>query len=176
MSAKTQEAILEAIRTSRGKILQVAVEMEKMMEIYISERFSSEDEKIQELIMLIIAPRMTLSQKKEVFDFLLEKYHPEFRNANIETLNKIQGLIFQRNVFAHWPVEFSQSAMNTYDTKTAITLVKLKNFRDEKTKQLQLGEKFEYNQDKTNEWLNTFIEVNKVLNQLIFDTAPLVRP
>jgi hypothetical protein len=143
-----------------------------MMEIYIAERLSDKEEKVHELINLVIAPRLTFSQKKEVFDFLLEKYHNDFKKEHQAVLSTMTGLIAQRNIFAHWPAEFSQYAVDVYDSRTSITLIRLKNWRDDNSKELHLGERVEYNQSKTNEWIMRFLDLNAVLKKLIMDTAP----
>jgi hypothetical protein len=56
----TEHLLTKAAYESRGRIIQLAIEMESMMEIYIAERFVRTGDKIEELIITIIS-RLTLN-------------------------------------------------------------------------------------------------------------------
>ena len=111
----------------RGRILQRAVEIESIINIYIAEHFTKDKPKNEELICLILSPRVTFENKIQIFKYLVDKYNPEFKESNKQYSKDLTVLCEERNVFAHYPVEFSQKALKNYVDHNVVTFVKLKN-------------------------------------------------
>jgi hypothetical protein len=123
----TAVKIQEASYKIRGHVLQRAVELESLIDIYIAEHFTKDEIKIVELISLLLAPRITLDNKAQVFIYLIDKYNPDFKKANPKYANVLKKIIEERNVFAHYPVDFSDEALAAYERDATIIFVKLKN-------------------------------------------------
>ena len=115
----------------RGRILQKAVEIESIINIYIAEHFTKDEAKNEELICLILSPRVTFENKIQIFKYLIDKYNPEFKNANKQYSKDLTDLCEERNIFAHYPVEFSQQSLKNYTDHSVVTFVKLKNVSHE---------------------------------------------
>ena len=111
----------------RGRILQKAVEIESIINIYIAEHFTKDKSKNEELICLILSPRVTFENKIQIFKYLVDQYNPEFKDANKQYSKDLIELCEERNVFAHYPVEFSQQSLKDYVDRNIVTFVKLKN-------------------------------------------------
>jgi hypothetical protein len=167
-----QEIISQCAFDIRGRILQLAIEFEKIMEIYIAEHFTNDLSKIQELIVLILAPRMTLSQKREVFYYLVETHNKEFFDKNSVVMGKLNDLVVERNIFAHWPVDFGPEAINIYNKYAAVTFVKFKNMKDSVTKESLIGEIRRFTQKDINDKIKLFHDCNAVLRKLIGMNGP----
>jgi hypothetical protein len=109
----------------RGKILQRVIEIERMIDYYISSHFTSNDDLIEELLGLIVCP-LSFRTKQQVFQMLLNKHNPQFVEANKLTLTKLESIIKNRNMIAHWAVDFSQNAKKDFVEKELITFVSIK--------------------------------------------------
>ena len=107
-----------------------------MLEIYIAERFANESKKIRELIIVVLAPRLSLTQKKEVFEYLLQRHHPKYKRKHKREISYLQDLITQRNIFAHWPAEFTSKSLYRFNKFGSITLIRLKNTKITKSKRI----------------------------------------
>ena len=107
------ESILQAAQDSRGRILQHAIDMENIMGIYISEHFTKDKDKVEEFYSLILS-RVSFESKYQAFIYLVRKYSPEFVTNNPDFHKEIIKLIEERNVFAHWPVDFSEQAISDF--------------------------------------------------------------
>ena len=126
----TKEKILLDAFNIRGRVIQRAIEIESAIDIYIVEYFSNDLAKQIELRALIVAPRMTFENKFQVFSYLVNKYHPEFESEHKNYKKDITYIIEKRNMFAHFPIDFSDEALKAYEKDGTITFVKLKNSKE----------------------------------------------
>lgn len=125
--ARTQREMIVNAKRMRGEVLQRATEIESMLDIYIGEHFTNDPVLVEELLCLIIAPRVSFENKLQVFRYLVDKYNSEFKDSNKGYFNELTELIQERNVFAHYPILFSLPAMHNFDENEVLTFVKLKN-------------------------------------------------
>jgi hypothetical protein len=114
----------------RGRIIQRAIEIESTIDIYIVEHFTKDVAKQVELRALVIAPRVSFENKFQIFSYLIQEYNPEFAEANKGYKKDLPYIIEERNAYAHFPIDFSQEALNNYEKDGIITFVKLKNSKE----------------------------------------------
>ncbi|HEV8284383.1 MAG TPA: hypothetical protein VGQ09_08735 [Chitinophagaceae bacterium] len=115
----------------RGRILQRAVEIESTLDIYISEHFTTDSVKNEELVCLVLSPRVTFENKIQIFRYLVDKYNPEFKNEYKQYFKDLVQLCEERNIFAHYPVDFSEQSIINFRDHKVVTFVKLKNVTQE---------------------------------------------
>jgi hypothetical protein len=154
----TMEAILAATYDIRGRVLQRAIEIETLLDIYISEHFTKDKVKNNELVTLLLAPRISFDNKVQIFTYLVDEYNPEFRKSQPKYTAGLKRIIEERNFFAHLPVDFSKEALSAYEKEGIVTFVKLKNSSDY---QLPDGKKMKALQGKR---LLKESDVNKILD------------
>ena len=161
----TMDAVLEATYASRGRILQLTIEMETLIDIYISEYFVHDEDKQRELTMLILSPKVNLAAKTEILSYLLAK-NPDNKASDIKILTEnITTIIAERNIFAHWPVDFSKPALQLYEQEKSVKFIKLKQHRHEGNK--VLGMEYQYKEENVNKIIGLIREVNNVLKKLV---------
>ncbi|MDQ3843634.1 MAG: hypothetical protein M3342_06415, partial [Bacteroidota bacterium] len=123
----TQKTILKHICEARGRIIHHAIEVEYLISMYIAQHFTKDEVKAEELIAMILLPRMTFENKLQIFEQLILKYNHEFKTAFPSFRNDINEIIEERNIFAHYPTDFSKEAIEEFEKEGIITLVKLKS-------------------------------------------------
>jgi len=138
---KIEKLITEVSRMSRGTMIQIISEIETMMSIYIAELLTSDKQKTEELICLILAPRVSLEDKRQVFCFLVDQYNPEFKKEHPNHNADLKRFVEQRNIYAHYPVDFSEDAIKKYKDETTFTFVQLKNSKASLVKRIDINER-----------------------------------
>lgn len=156
----TPEAMKLAAFETRGRILQLSIELENLFVIYISEVFTKDVDKIQDFVSLILS-RVDFEYKRRAFLYLLEKHNNAFYKENQELSTKTKKLVEVRNVFAHWPVDFSNEANLRYEQDKTITYVLVQK----KDKNLFTHEA--YSQERVNDIIKDFQEVNHLIFKLV---------
>lgn len=137
----------DAVRVTRGQIIHICTELETIIDIYIAKHFlprQEDDNKVQELVCLILAPRVTWENKRQVFTCLVDVYNPDFRKKNSQYPTDFDLMIQTRNNFAHYPFDNSKDANEKYIKDGTISFMKFKNVRDNKTKKIELFNKVSY--------------------------------
>ena len=66
MKMQNKKTYPELVNLVRGTIITACINLEIIIDLYISERFADTNEKINELSSLIITPRVTLREKLNV--------------------------------------------------------------------------------------------------------------
>lgn len=143
----TEDVILDAAYNIRGRILQRSIEIESLFDLYIAESITSDENKISELICLILAPRVSFEDKRQIFVYLVDMYNPELRKNYPDFAKDLQTICKERNVYAHYPIAFSNDATKCYEDKKVVTFVKLKNSKN------QLVDKHEKSESDINDLL-----------------------
>jgi hypothetical protein len=123
----TREKMLHHVYRMRGQVLQFAIEVETSIELYITSHFVDDKEKRGQFIALILAPRVTFNDKFQIFQYLVEKNNPEFKEIAPTYRKDIPEMVERRNWFAHYPVDFSDEAQAAFEKDGTIAFVKLKN-------------------------------------------------
>ena len=154
------ESILQAAQDSRGRILQHAIDMENIMGIYISEHFTKDKDKVEEFYSLILS-RVSFESKYQAFIYLVRKYSPEFVTNNPDFHKEIIKLIEERNVFAHWPVDYSEQAISDYENEKSVTYVLIQK-RDNKLISRRL-----MTVEHINDLIKRYWDTNQMLKALI---------
>jgi hypothetical protein len=126
----THDDILENIYKIRGYVLQRAIEIESLLDVYIAEYFTQDEAKVHQLVSLLLAPRMSFMNKFDVFTYLVDIKNPEFRTNFPKFPTQLKLIIEERNVFAHYPADFSPHAVETFKERGVIKFVKLKNSKN----------------------------------------------
>lgn len=153
MKMQNKKTYPELVNLVRGTIITACINLEIIIDLYISERFADTNEKINELSSLIITPRVTLREKLNVLKILMKKYHPKFAKDKKEVFSNINNIIEHRNVFAHYPINLSEKAIEIYNKEGKIIFTKLRASFDEKDKIIKHGSLPYY----TNEIINEII-------------------
>ena len=126
----TSDLMMDAVIQMRGSVLQLAVQLEMVIDVYIAEHFTKDVNLINEFICLILSPSVNLKEKLRVFVFLVNKYDPEFKQANPKFAKDLDSIIEQRNAFAHLPIDVSETAIQSYRQDAQLQLIRFKNFSE----------------------------------------------
>lgn len=110
----------------RGHILQKSIELEMLIDNYITKHFTSDEIKFTEFVCLILC-RMSFEGKFQAFSFLLDLYNPDFKENNKGYKKEILDIIKKRNEIAHYPIDFSQRAIELFNEKRIVRFMKFKN-------------------------------------------------
>ena len=94
----------------RGRLMQLTIEIEKIVEYYIASKFIKEEDKITELIITIISPHIIFSKKIEIFCYLISAYDKWFIDKHTGINAALNTIKEERNRFAHWSLDFSPNA------------------------------------------------------------------
>ncbi len=65
----------------RGTVINACISLEIMMDLYISEKFCLDNDKVNELSSFIVTPRITWSQKLEVIKLLIIVVRQKYKTA-----------------------------------------------------------------------------------------------
>ena len=171
MKKQTPNSYPDLVNLVRGTVLNACINLEVIMDLYISERFADTNDKINELSSLVITPRVTWGEKLKILKLLMVKYHPKFVEDKSEVFSNIKRIIEHRTVFAHYPVRLSEQAIKIYNEEGKILFTKIRatlNEKDKKNKEVIYGENAFYTNDKIN-------EIIKGCNYCIKEIKPLLR-
>lgn len=115
-------------RRIRGEIIERAIYLEREIDKFIAAHFCKTQEVKTEFIELIISTdRMTFEGKRQIFQFLVEKYHKDFLKKNQTIFKDISKVLEYRNKFAHYDLYGSFDAIQYFHERGSIFLVKFKN-------------------------------------------------
>lgn len=92
----------------RGAILEGTVNIERLIDDYLSNYFCDDNSKGNELKeMLWHTERINLSGKKDVLFILLNRYEKDFLKKHSTFVDKLERLIPHRNIFAHLEMDYN---------------------------------------------------------------------
>jgi hypothetical protein len=164
---QSKELIMQNVYATRGRIIQLTIQIETSIDIYISNHFTTDEEKNTELICLILAPRVNFEGKVQVFSYLVDKYHPEFKKEHKGYLKELIDIGEKRNIYAHYPIELSTQSIADFRNDGSFTFVKLKNQSLKGTSDKVLADWILVNQKEFDEHRDLLIKYNTILNNLI---------
>lgn len=153
----------------RGRFLETAIQLEKRIEFIIGRHFCETNDEIDEIIMVIIAPRVSFSQKKDILDYLFDLYYNEFKTKHSSILNRLEKIIKWRNIFAHWSLDFSEKSMKAFNDNHLISFVKLKNYKADGVH--YLGDVTSYSELDINTMISEMNEYVEVLDLFLKEQA-----
>ena len=151
MEKQTEITYPELVNLVRGTVLNACINLEVVMDLYISERYGDTKDKINELSSFIITPRVTWGEKLNILKLLMAKYHPEFKKEKKEVFICIKNIIEHRTVFAHYPVNLSKKAIKIYNADGKILFTKIRAVFNEKDSTILYGKLPEYTNETINE-------------------------
>jgi hypothetical protein len=146
--------------------MQLTIEIEKIVEYYIASKFIKEEDKITELIITIISPHIIFSKKIEIFCYLISVYDKWFIDKHTGINAALNTIKEERNRFAHWSLDFSPNAQETFINKKGITLVKLKSVKPKDDQDILTVERFLYTVDRFNELISVITVAENALLEL----------
>ncbi|MGG9962398.1 hypothetical protein [Ferruginibacter sp. SUN106] len=159
----------------RGNILNAVTSLEMVIDLYITSYFTDDVDKSEELMNLIIAPRMSFENKVQVLMVLIEKYRPEILASNKTMTSDLIAIIQERNILAHYPLDTTPWGLQTYYETHDLTFFKFKNVREGDgkgaKKEIKLTTNVLYNVKKS-ENLLTLINKYHLLIATTIKTAP----
>jgi hypothetical protein len=167
----------ESAATVRGSVLNNATALEMSIDLYITNYFTNDTDKAEELMNLIISPRMTFENKVQVLMVLIERHNPEILEENKSLRADLKKVIEERNVLAHYPLDRTHSALQTYYQEPhSLTFFKFKNVSESdgngEKKKTKLTNSIVYNISKTEELVTL---INKY-HLLFMKSLPNVTP
>jgi hypothetical protein len=144
----------------RGSVIQRACELELVIDLYIAQYFTKDNQKIINYLQLI-SPRLTFDSKREIFNFLIKKYNPEFEEQ-FKYHADLDKIIKQRNIFAHYVIDKSEFSIKAFEEKREVNFIKLKHGISE-----QGIEGHNYDAKKVDEIINGINIYVDAINKLI---------
>ncbi|RZK18824.1 MAG: hypothetical protein EOO43_12205 [Flavobacterium sp.] len=121
-----RERYKEFCYRTRGEILDNLAFLELSMDLYIADHFTDSSAKLEEMISLIITPRVTLDGKRAIMKRLVEDYDEPFRTKYPKFNGDLKDIIEKRNYFAHYPTIFIDEKISTFSQEKFINLGKFK--------------------------------------------------
>jgi len=108
----------------RGRMLDLAIEMENLLDLFITENFITKDEDKQAEFACMVLSFLTVKSKIEIFGLLLSK-NPNFKSTLINQLtNRMRKLNEVRNTFAHWSVDTTPEGLADFEKTNTVSFIK----------------------------------------------------
>jgi len=163
--------------TVRGGVLNAATTLEMSIDLYITSYFTSDMNKAEELMNLIISPRMTFENKVQVLMVLIERYNPVILETHKSMRSDLTKIIEERNVLAHYPLDNTAWGLQRYyEEPHGLTFFKFKNVRENEgngeKKIIKLTNSIIYDVAKTEDLVKL---INKY-HLLIYENIPTAPP
>jgi hypothetical protein len=98
----------------RGAYLNGITHLEKLFDDYLSKYFCDTEERRNDLKGLILCEKVSLNDKRFVFDFLLKKKNPEVIKKYPEITKDLIAAIESRNVIAHYLLDTSEDGVKQF--------------------------------------------------------------
>ena len=153
----------------RGNVLNAVTALEMSIDLYITDYFTDTVDKSEELMNLIISPRMSFESKVQAFMVLIEQHNPRMLQENPTISNDlITRIIVERNVLAHYPLDTTEWGLKKYYDTGDLTFFKFKNTREGNSKNkannpILLTNTIMYNDDKTSILLKLVDKYHKLI-------------
>ena len=148
----------------RGTMMHLAVNVEKVVDYYISSKYCEEENKRIELILFVIN-KHTFANKIEIFGELISEYDIDFINKNPTILSDLDLLRIERNKFAHWPLQYTEESREIFKQRRSIVLGQLKVAKKHRDDMLTIRA-HEYTSEAINRLYKTFADVRNSLYDL----------
>lgn len=134
---KDIRAITESSAEVRGKILEVLSEFEFWIDYYITRHFTNSIDKEDEFMCLIIAPNVTFRNKIEIFQVLVNKYHPQFKENHKTFFADFIEIVDRRNEVAHLRVDTRPEAIRQFYDEQILSFIRFKKGGKEKINDIE---------------------------------------
>ncbi|MBE9583389.1 hypothetical protein IM792_02925 [Mucilaginibacter sp. JRF] len=123
---KDLKSLIDKSIRFRGEIIEKLSGIEEAINIYLVTHFSDDETKQDELMKFFFATdRISFDTKREILDYLLTTYRPEFLSKYKELKGDLISLIKDRNVIAHAKLDTSEEAILSQDQQ--LTYIRFKN-------------------------------------------------
>ena len=156
--------MLKASFACRGRILQLSIQMETLMDLYIAQQFFDNEDKQSDFSTLLLS-EVGLNKKSGLFMYLLEKTPGSLSRTYLKAFRKkIVLVIDERNLFAHYPIAFNGEAIEKFNSTGAITFVKMRRGRHEGKE--QVGLRYVYTEAAVNTLIAKIVDIINTLEKL----------
>jgi hypothetical protein len=169
----TQELMLESAYRSRGRIIQLAIEMETYVDWYISKYFSDDEDKQTDFKILLLGS-IDLKNKMPILKYILGLNIENKKEDINKLINNIGIANTERNVFAHLPIDLSETAQAEYIKSPILDYIRMRPGHDKISNTYELGLKRPFDENKINELIAFIHSIITVLKS-ITDTANPVK-
>lgn len=136
---------------------------------YIANYFIEKTDRVkqEEIITLVLAPRVSYYEKTKIFYFLVNKYHPEFKKKHKGFLDHLAKIAEHRNVFAHYPLHATDESIAKFKKLGAVSFYKFKDSKLKGSEAITLTNAIEYTPE-------SFEQINSLIYSYIVDIRILV--
>jgi hypothetical protein len=168
---KYEEWIKKTIERLRGPIIERAVQIEQLIDIYIAAKFTNSLDSEDEFICLILA-NMNMQTKLKVFGYLMNKHNKDYTNSNPEFYNDLCISNSRRNAIAHYPAAFDESSVLDFLLFNKFTLAKARHEK-QSIPEFEMFERQHISEDDINglmQMMDRYIADLRILNG--YDSAP----
>ena len=161
----------------RGNILNAVTDLEMSIDLYITNYFANDAYKGEELMNLIISPRMTFEQKVQALMVLIERHDKKILDEN-PSMNKhlLDIIIGERNILAHFPLDATPQGIRRYYETSDLTFFKFKNVREgdgNNKKEIKLNNRVVYDVSKAKKIITLINLYYEIITMAIPIATPL---
>jgi hypothetical protein len=149
----------EAIVMARGHIMQRCIEVENTIDLFIATYFARQAPKQDEMLGLILGPRMTFNNKREVFVYLLENYYTDFIVSHPDLISDTLMIVEERNIFAHYPIDVSNEAKEKFNKDGSLRIQRIKNKKVKEKGETKQKHYLMQHRDLGNKEINLLIKI-----------------
>ena len=159
----TQERMIKSACLSRGRVVHLVTFTEAMIDYYIAKQFVSGNDNIGRLKVLLLG-EINLGKKSQLFMYFVEKNKavPEKRLGKLT--KDIEGVLNERNLFAHFPLLMSKDAKDTFLKERVLTYQNLR--RAKYNGKSEIGIIYGYNEDAVNSLIDRIVKLNNELSEI----------
>jgi hypothetical protein len=165
MTPEEAEALTKYTRfaaTTRGKIIEQTVMLERSIDYYIASHFCKTEDAKQEMFEFVLGTeRISFRGKINVFKAITQKHNKAFHDSNKTLYEKLSGkIVDRRNRFAHAQLDTGIDAAILYREKKEITFINYDFTRGDKSG------KERYSLQRLQEYFDTIFNVWFAINEL----------
>ncbi|HTI60760.1 hypothetical protein [Mucilaginibacter sp.] len=143
--------------TLRGLVLDSTVQVERKIDIFLSDYFCDDKLKWAELNeMLWFTERITIGNKKDIFFLILDRHFKDYKSRNPKLVETLENIIPHRNIFAHLEIDLSEETVH----KTGIEI----SFKKYKAGKINIQR---YSMAEIQKLFDDFNFVNNCLDELL---------
>lgn len=116
----------------RGVVISAVIDIERLIDIYLADYFSVNQDKRHELLDLVLSASggMAAEPKRVIFAALFMKHNRKFYEDNKDFFEHLTFIIKQRNILAHYLLDRSEHAVKRFKETGDIGFVKFKKVRE----------------------------------------------
>ena len=118
-----EDNIKKTVRLLRGPIIEQAIQIESLIDIYIASKYATSRDIEDELICLVLS-NLGMNVKLKIFGYLINKHNKEYSDLNPQFYNDLCVVNSRRNAIAHYPAAFDELSVENFILFNKFTLTK----------------------------------------------------